>query len=422
MQKNSNAKSAGNEQARHPGREEVAVTGEKEAVTGEEKAVTGEGEAEQQVVADAAVAISPLQPSLLEADSAPVPMQSSNPQPASPEIHAQPAISPKEPEELTKLPTPVSSVDQTKFEDGGSNLEVDMITPTTSPGQQSNRRGIDDDMGNEQYTTVVKPRSTRENPKLEKPQSVYQGRPLPPHQVRSSEDTTDPNYDYRFSLRDTMGATSLKNNKAETVCRSCNKQFKSLSALQMHHKSVHSLPSKPVQRRMSNTPARVIQTPPIVAPFATEKAISLDDGFEPQNMCDVCQADFTNITTLRQHKQEKHSWAVLCPECLMFFNQAQEATDHYQLIHGIAPTSLLKTQRMLDTLKKPAPNPDPIRYPPLAPVPPKKREYQILASYDSHIIRKEHHCSQCEMVFSDASELDEHANSPYSHGGVKTHS
>ncbi|ODO02075.1 hypothetical protein L198_02806 [Cryptococcus wingfieldii CBS 7118] len=401
----SDAKPAGNEQAYHSGREEVAVTGEEEA--------------EQQVVADAAVAISPLQPSLLEADSDPVPMRSSIPQPASPEIYAQPTISPKEP---AKLPTPVSSVDQTEFEDDGSNLKVGMTTPTTSPGQQSNRRANDDNMGNERYTTLAKPRNTRENPKLDKLQSVYQGRPVPPHQVRSSEDTTDPKYDYRFSLCDTLGATSLKINKSEFVCKPCNKHFKTLIALQMHHTAVHSLSAKPVQRRMSNTPGiqtRVTQTPPIVAPPATEKAVSLDDGFEPQNMCDVCQADFVNITTLRQHKQEKHSWAVLCPECLMFFNQAQEATDHYQLIHGIAPTSLLKTQRMLDTLKKPAPTPDPVHFPPLAPVPPKKREYQILASYDSHILRKEHHCSQCEMVFSDASELDEHANNPYSHGGVK---
>ncbi|TYJ54918.1 hypothetical protein B9479_004426 [Cryptococcus floricola] len=395
----------------------VAVTGEEEA----EKQVvaeTGEEEAEQQVVADAAVAISPLQPSLLEADSVPVPIQSSIPQPASPEIHAQPAISPKEPEELTKLPTPVSSVDQTEFEDDGSNLEVDMTTPTTSPGQQLNRRVNDDDMGNERYTTVAKPQNTREDPKLDKPISAYQGRPLPPHQVRSSEDTNDPNYDYRFSLSDTLGATSRKANKAKFVCRLCNKQFKNQIALQSHHTSVHSLPAKPVQRRMSGIQSRDIQTSPIVAPPATEKASSLDDGFEPQTMCDVCQEDFGNITTLRQHKQEKHSWAVLCPECLMFFNQAQEATDHYQLIHGIAPTNLLKTQRMLDTLKKPAPTPDPVHFPPLAPVPPRKRDYQILASYDSHIIRKEHHCSRCDMVFSDAWELDEHVNSPYSHGGA----
>lgn len=35
----------------------------------------------------------------------------------------------------------------------------------------------------------------------------------------------------------------------------------------------------------------------------------------------------------------------------------------------------------------------------------KPPQYQILASYDSHVVQAEHRCEQCEMVFPNAMDL-----------------
>lgn len=69
----------------------------------------------------------------------------------------------------------------------------------------------------------------------------------------------------------------------------------------------------------------------------------------------------------------------------------------------------------------------------------KPPQYQILASYDSHVVQAEHRCQQCDMVFPNAMDLravsrllhvnlslvankplrKQHVNSPFSHGGEK---
>ncbi|KIY35298.1 hypothetical protein I305_02205 [Cryptococcus gattii E566] len=215
---------------------------------------------------------------------------------------------------------------------------------------------------------------------------TFNGRPLPPHQVRST-DTLDHGYDFRSSIETSSYTSKRKNEPA--VCKPCNKQFKSAAALQQ-------------------------------------------DGFHSPHMCEICNEDYHSAYDLRQHKMEKHPWAMLCPECLVTFTHAHDARDHYELVHGSEPASFTRTQRMLDTIHSSSPSPGLSSASASASASnyaestnatrartAKPPQYQILASYDSHVVQAEHRCEQCEMVFPNAMDLRAHVNSPFSHGGEK---
>lgn len=290
----------------------------------------------------------------------------------------------------------------------------------------SSYRAVEDSQDGESLEYSRSPAKSETRSAISRP--AFNGRPLPPHQVRST-DTFDHGYDYRSSIETSSYASKRKIELP--VCKPCNKQFKSAAALQQHTQAVHSSPLFNKQSRSRMSSPEFSTHPPApgsVTSSAGRPKSSFDDGFHSPYMCEICNEDYHSAYDLRQHKMEKHPWAMLCPECLVTFAHAHEARDHYELVHGSEPASVIRTQRMLDTIHSSTPssrvpsasssasNYAESTYATHAAKPP---QYRILASYDSHVVQAEHRCQQCDMVFPNAMDLRAHVNSPFSHGGEK---
>ncbi|WWD22378.1 hypothetical protein CI109_106869 [Kwoniella shandongensis] len=218
-----------------------------------------------------------------------------------------------------------------------------------------------------------------QQPKDEK--RIWEGRPLPPHFDRSSNA-----FDAFRSSNLTLGGKRKRNE--ESWCSLCSKKFSSVTALQQHNSVLHDFASGP-SNAMSAPKSRS------ASPVNSTTSMTA-------SICEVCFEEYDTNYALRRHKTDKHPWSMLCGECLVTFNHAQDARDHYELVHGTTNIDFRRTQRMLDTLKEATPPP---------PVP-------ITVTYKSHVVHSSYGCTECGMVFGHPAELAAHVSSPFSHGGA----
>nr|ODN86610.1 hypothetical protein L203_03857 [Cryptococcus depauperatus CBS 7841] len=277
--------------------------------------------------------------------------------------------------------------------------------------------------------------SLREKSQFEQSVSSFNGRPLPPHQVRSSDDTSDQNYDLRSSLTEGSSFITRYTKVDSLLCRPCNKQFRSHSALQQHNRAVH--PASMISEGVESTngwasPSKMSKHISQFTASNTYLKCSSQDGQDTALACEICNEAIQSLYELRQHKKEKHPWSLICPDCLVTFNHVTDSRSHYEAVHACEPTGFQLTPHMLDLIQtKKAPNTSKIllsnhniqsielskptasnQHMASLPV----QTFLILASYDSHMVQFQHHCPQCEAIFKDPSEFAAHANSYHSQG------
>ncbi|WWC58075.1 uncharacterized protein I303_100610 [Kwoniella dejecticola CBS 10117] len=223
----------------------------------------------------------------------------------------------------------------------------------------------------------------------------YSTRPRPPHFDRSAPDR-------KASLR---SPNRRNNDYGEHWCASCHRSFVDLAAIQQHNLALHSQLTAPLTFAVRAGTGRAM-TPIMQSDTST-------------NACEVCQEEFQTPFAVQAHKETHHPWAVFCTDCLITFVHAQDAQDHYQIIHNAEWNNPRRIQRMLDTLKGSTSS---------GPTPFIPRTHQIQGgpTFDSpdrplvfptHTIQTYYECDECSMIFGNPVELDKHTATPLIHGG-----
>ncbi|KAK8845432.1 hypothetical protein IAR55_006145 [Kwoniella newhampshirensis] len=215
--------------------------------------------------------------------------------------------------------------------------------------------------------------------------SYWQGRPLPPHFDCADPDTSSTAWK---TSNLTLGRNK-KNKDGSRWCAPCSKKFGTAMALNQHNAVVHASNSSPIG--------------PIIRPGS--RVSSTEDSNPSVVMCEVCSEEYSSNYALRKHKTDKHPWSLLCAGCLITFAHAQDARDHYELVHGTTNINFRRTQRMLDTLTGTTSSPSLLQDPPTV-------------TYRSHVVQSHFECLECGMIFGQPSDLAAHVSSLFSHGGA----
>ncbi|WRT63659.1 uncharacterized protein IL334_000582 [Kwoniella shivajii] len=242
----------------------------------------------------------------------------------------------------------------------------------------------------------------------------YSGRPTPPHLV-----------DRAVSGPDWQLAHGNKKIKNDFWCGPCHKRFVDLLALQQHTFAVHTTGAK--SGMSSSTQEHRAPSNISVSP-ETDK---------PVPICEVCSEEVPNAYSLRTHKTLNHPWSVFCADCLLTFNHAQDAADHYQLIHGAESKKFGRIQSMLDTIKGPIKSTLPTSHEQLSSSSlssssisytsdssrsasnlfSRQSEIHLQKTFPSHTVGTYYECEECHMVFTDKIEFEAHNSIPLVHGG-----
>ncbi|OCF36098.1 hypothetical protein I316_01970 [Kwoniella heveanensis BCC8398] len=240
----------------------------------------------------------------------------------------------------------------------------------------------------------------------------YSERPLPPHLDRSVADWKSPHL--TASGKRKYNVKQQQQEKEEVWCNPCAKRFGSTTALHQHRAVIHSAMTSSTGKHNLGHFNPEIDTSALV--------------------CEVCYEEFANSFAVRQHKKECHPWSLLCNPCLITFAHAQDARDHYELVHNSKPINVGRTQRMLDHLQYRKADPSAVFNPVLEPTTADADtwlEYSatgqgqrslpadhVVKTYHIHTVSSHYECSECHMVLGDPRELAIHQNSPMAHGGA----
>ncbi|WWC85755.1 uncharacterized protein L201_000621 [Kwoniella dendrophila CBS 6074] len=237
----------------------------------------------------------------------------------------------------------------------------------------------------------------------------YSTRPKPPHFDRSVPDRKSP---YITST----ALTATRKKKDDYWCDHCQRPFIDLVAIQQHNFAVHSTSTSRKQSQLVRSMIPEIDSSIV--------------------MCEVCRGELPTLALLKAHKAAQRPWSIFCSDCLLTFDHAQQAQDHYQFHHNTEFNSPRRIQSMLDTLKgipyselssreisflyahasdtSPVPFNNPQSQIPSAVF---SNEDHYIRTFPSHTIQAYYECDQCNMVFGNNFELQAHKATPLVHGG-----